>query len=353
MNAYKLGSSTYTCSTLIAIISAVFLLGGCQKPGEPRLRFGAFFGSPIGMDFANPAKLGEHSYGFTLNERNGMVYTCKAGFIDIAHVREAADRTAYLQRVTYRNLISGNKNFSFNIIEPSKYRVSLSYPTNWKDYTRQKKETIAKDVSIHLGQYLAHTTLIWHEIVTWYGFATAGIFPDTISAFSWEDTYSDVMGVSLAGKALRDEKRDYDEAMTELLSQKLEELGVQSAPTARKAAKQIEGKWYTGGLYFFVDMKRRNLDVGLDDQWISPWLVPGICPEAEPSPCAVPGVESIVEHGFSFDVEIEPRILEKNKIYRSIGLPDKHKIEPQVDFYSIITLIDERENGAVATAAMK
>lgn len=337
----------------LLLLTAIVLMGGCRGPDEPRLRFGAFFGSPIGMDFANPDKLGEHSYGFTLNETNGMLYTCKAGFIDLAHVREAADRTAYLQRLSYRAIIRRKEKFSFSMIEPSTYWVNLSYPADWESRSPREQERIARKVSIDLSQYLAHTSLIWHEIVTWYGFATAGIFPDTISAFSWEDPYSDVMGVRLAGKALREEKRDYDEVMTELLSQRLEELDVQPARTARKAAEKIKGKWYDGGFYFFVDMKRRNLDVGLDDGLITPWLVPGICPDAEPQPYAAPRDEPLPELGFSFDVEIEPNVMEKKEIYQAIGLPEKHKLEPQVDFPTLIAVIERKENGLVVSATEK
>lgn len=353
MNATKFGSFISLCCVSGALFSTVVLLGGCQRPAEPRLRFGAFFGSPVGMRFTEPKNIGNHSYGFTLNETNGMVYTCEAGFIDIAHVREAADRTAYLRKIFYRNLMHGKKRFSFRVIEPSKYRVTITYPSYWENYTLKEKETIAKEVSIHFGQYLAHTSLIWHEILTWYGFASSGIFPDTISAFSWEDTYSDVLGIRLAAKALRDESRNYDEAMTDLITRALDELGVQPAHVARDAAKQIEGKWYSGGFYFFVDMKKRNLDVGLDDDRVTPWLVPGICLGAEPRLCPVPSVERLGDYGFSLKVEIEPRVLEKNKIYRAIGLDGSRRIRPQVDFPNIMAVIEEKENDLVVSAAKR
>jgi len=338
---------------MIILLSAVILFVGCQGAGKPRLRFGAFWGSPIGMEFAKPEKLGKHSYEFTLIETNGMVYTCKGGFIDIAHVRESADRTAYLRKVAYQNLIKGNEKFSLQVIEPSRYWVTLSYPENWDDYSIQQRRAIAKEISINFGQYLAHTSLIWHEILTWYGFATAGIFPDTISAFSWEDSYSDILGTRLAARALRDESLQYDEAMTELLFQTLQELEVQPCRVARKAAKKIEGKWYTGGFYFLVDMKKRNLDVGLDDFRITPWLVPGICPDAEPRSLPLPGLEFICDYGFDFEVEIEPRVLEKNKIYHSINLASNERIRPQVDFPRVISFIDHQENGSKVSFAVK
>jgi hypothetical protein len=353
MKPTKLRKRILALLQLISLLSGVLVLSGCQGPGEPRLRFGAFWGSPIGMEFPEPGHLGNHSYGLTLHETNGMVYTCKGGFIDLAHVRESADRTAYLQKVTYQNLIRGERKFSFRIIEPSRYQITLSYPKYWKDYSKQKREAIAKDASIHLGQYLAHTSLIWHEIVTWYGFATVGIFPDTISSFSWEDTYSDILGIRLAALALRDDRRPYDEAMTDLLRQALNELDAQPARIARKAAKRIEGQWFTGGFYFLVDMKKRNFDVGLDDDFITPWLVPGMCPDAEPRSYPVPDVELLYAYGFDIDVEIEPRVAEKGKIYHSIDLARDKRIRPQVDFPKIMAMIEKQQNGSVVSAAAK
>lgn len=352
MDVLKSGKILSSCSCLVITISLVIISCGCQGPGGPRLRAGAFWGSPIGMDFPKPEKLGKHSYEFTLNETNGMVYTCKGGFIDIGHVRESADRTAYLRKITYQNIICGSRRFSFQVIEPSKYWVTLSYPRNWDSYSKQEKQAIANEVSINLGQYLAHTSLVWHEIVTWYGFATAGIFPDTISAFSPEDTYSDILGTRLAVQAMRDENRSYDEAMTELLDRTLRELDVQSAYVAHEAAKKIDGQWYTGGFYFLVQMKKRNFDVGLDDDYISPWLVPGICPDAEPQPQPAPNLESICESGFSFDMDLEPRVFEKHKIYNSIHLAHDSRMKPQVDFPHIIAQIERKENKPVVSVAV-
>jgi hypothetical protein len=352
MNSQKAGRFIFARSPVTAILSAVVLLGGCQGSGKPRLRCGAFWGSPLGMEFPEPQKLGKHSYGFSLSETNGMLYTCKGGFIDVGHVRESADRTAYLCGITYQNLISGNTEFFFQVIEPSKYRVTLSYPENWDDHSLEEKQAIANEVSVSLGQYLAHTTLIWHEIVTWYGFASAGIFPDTISAFSPEDTYSDLLGTRLAVQALRDDSRQYDEAMTELFARALQELDVQPAHIAHKAARKIDGQWYTGGFYFLVQMKKRNLDVGLDDDYITPWLVPGICPDAVPQSQPVPTGESIRKFGFDFGLELDPKVFEKHKIYHSVGLAADSRVRPEIDFPKIMAAIEKHENGSEMSVAV-
>lgn len=321
-------------------LSIVPLFFGCGASSQPRFRIGTFFGSPTGLEFADPQKLGKHQFSNGLGEKNGIVYTCKAGFIDIGHLREAADRTAYLAAVTYRNLMFNRDEFSFRVIEPSRYWVKISYPKNWDSLPIEEKEKIAKEASICLGQHFAHTSLIWHEILTWYGFSSVGIFPENISSFSWEDSYSDLLGTQLAAQALFENKQRFDDAMTKLIDEKLEDLDVQPAKVTRQAVKKIKGKWFTGGFYFLVKMKKRNFDVGLDDGFITPCLVPGICPDTEPQLCQAPNLERFYRHGFKMQLEIDPRTMEKSKIYAAIDL-DKSaaRIRPQVHFPKILQKI--------------
>jgi hypothetical protein len=344
MNPCKSGKYTVFCTQLAAAMGIFILLGGCRRGDEPRMRMGAFFGSPAGMQFPEPNDLGIHGFDSGVNEINGMVYTCKGGFIDIGHVREAADRTAYLVKTVYQNLILNKTDFSFLVVEPSRYWVDVAYPSDWDIYSQQQKETVARDVSLLLGKYLAHSSLIWHEIVTGYGFASAGIFPDTISSFSCEDSYSDLLGIHIGAKALQNQQLRYDDAMTSLLKEALKDLDIQPARGASHAAKLVEGQWYTGGFYFFVTMKIRNYDIGLDDGHISPVLVEKICPEAEARSLPVPGLDEIEQYGFTANVEIETRIFENNRICDSIQLDRRTRINPQIHFRPIMERLEHRQN---------
>lgn len=330
---------------LLAISGFLILFCGCRRGSEPRLRLGAFFGSPGGMHFPEPNNLGTHGFNTGIHERNGMVYTCKGGFIDIGHVREAADRTAYLSQISYQNLISKNTDFSFLVVDPSRYRINLSYPSSWDNYTEQQKETFSREASISLGQYLAHSSLIWHEILTGYGFCTSGIFPDTISSFSCEDTYSDLLGIYLGAEALRNRQMDYDDSITQLIHMELQKLDAQPPRVAQHAAKIVDGQWYTGGFYFFVTMKKRNFDVGLDDGFITPVLVDGICAESAARSLAVPSLDLLRQYGLKVNVEIEPRVLENSRICNSIGLDSRTRINPQIHFGLIIEHLELKQNG--------
>ena len=329
---------------VLMALSAVLLFSGCQAGSRPRLRRSDFFGNPWGMRFADPNNLGPHCLDNCHDEGLGLVYTCRAGFIDMGHLREAADRTYCITEIAYENLMQSKTNFSYRVIEPSQYHITLGYPDHWQGLSTQKKEDAAREISIQLGQYLAHTSLIWHEIITWYGFSSSGPFPEKISAFSPEDPYSDVTGTRLAAEILSDPQCFYDEtayeqAMVKQIDKTLKELDAQPPETAMQALKAIKGKWYTGGYYFFVDMKKRNFDVGLDDGIVTPWLAPGICPDAVPQDCPAPTLDFAADYGFKIEVRIDPIIFQRGAIYKVLGIERSDRITPYIHFSVIIESI--------------
>ena len=96
--------------TIFVLASFLALAAGCQTNQKPHLR-GVFFGG-IGDYFLDPENLGKHQYKNGLTEKNGFVYTCQGGFIDIGHLRESADRTAYIAAITKKNIIKKETEFS-------------------------------------------------------------------------------------------------------------------------------------------------------------------------------------------------------------------------------------------------
>lgn len=253
-----------------------------------------------------------------------MIYTRNAGFLDLGHVREAADRTRYVIDELNQNLLKSRKSFRFKVVEPTYFYLKVIYPDNWEDLDKAEQEEIAQELSIQFGQYLGHETLVWHELLTWFGYASSGFFSEQISSFSWEDPFSDLTGTWLAAEAIR-RGGDYDEEITRLLNEKINELQGQPADIGEKAEERIKGKWYTGNNYFFVDMKKRCFDVGYDDGFLTPWLVPGMFEDAEPMPCPVPDTRCFEEYGFQIVVELDPRVSEKGKIFHALGLDSKTK----------------------------
>lgn len=339
----------------LLFVTLVGLSIGCgQQPNlsdyagpvsRPRSRVGRYAAATLGgASYVDPNGLGVHGYKGAWGEKTGICYTCRGGHIDIAHVRKAADWAAYLSVQVRQAIEKGQTEFSFKAPEPSRHYVMLEYPPGWSERPAQERDRIADAVSMAIGQYLAFNGCVWHEILTWFGYSSVRFYPDFPSAFSWEDTYSDLLGSHIGILALQDRQHPYSEAVALALERELEVLGVQPKDTAIKASEQARGRWYTGDFLFLVNMKKRNFDVGLDDGYITPWLIPelGGCEGAVPERRAVPNLDVLSANGFVMRFEIEPKSLEKGRIL-TIAYPDEAKrqsrIEPAVHFGPIMEYI--------------
>ena len=187
------------------VTGLVVLANGCIN--GPRPRMGCLPTSTPGSRFLDPNNLGLHSYGYgkILFEKNGIVYTCKAGHIDITHSRWSADYTKYLIQKINKTLMKKRKGFSFTLtFERSKHKVKFTYPENWDSLSKKDRQKIANDIAFKVGPYLAFNATLWHEILTWFGVHFIGFEPEFNSAFSWEDSFSNLLGTRLAVEALQD-----------------------------------------------------------------------------------------------------------------------------------------------------
>jgi hypothetical protein len=307
--------------------------------GPPRVRFGSYPSSNIGTFFKGP-DLGKHGYCFCLSEKDGIAYTCRGGHIDVIHVRIAADWTAYLTTVAYRHLMNHDSGFSYKLaVDRSKSFITFTYPDDWDSLPQIEQMAIAKEVALAVGPYLTFTMTTWHEMLTWYGFKCIGPFPEFPSAFSWEDSYSNLLGTIIAVRALQDSEHKYNEAVKIALDQEMEKLGIQPARVARQASESVRGQWFTGNIIFHVKMMKRNFDIGLGNGYITPTLVPGlaVCPDAQPMPLPVPRLDVLDKHGFSMNLEIEPHEWERGKILRIVyGNQPQKRIKPQEHFALIM-----------------
>jgi len=313
---------------------------GLDSRIPPRIRPGTYASATYGVRFADTDSLGAHQYRLNSQENNGIVYTCAGGHIDIAHVRKAADWTGFLAAVTLEHLHKGQAAFRFKLWEPSLYFVDLTYPQGWGSLPTGERERVARDVSRQLGQYLAYTAMTWHEMLTWFGFRPKGYKSEFPSAFSWEDSYSNLLGTCLAAEALQDPDREFSDAVTVALRQHLESLGAQPAVVARQAAEMVRGDWYSKR-WLFTAIGKRNLDIGSDDGQVTPSLVPSLsgCEGAQPRPLAVPTLEGLAKYGFSATVTIKPRVWEESKILSALygsSRPTTTRVNPSIHFALLI-----------------
>ncbi|MFH1370749.1 MAG: DUF4056 domain-containing protein [Planctomycetota bacterium] len=304
-------------ATMTAIALGVAFFSGCSLTGAPRVRLGSYATSTPGTNFIDVNSLGRHSYYSFLFENNGIAYTCRGGHIDIAHVRIGADNVRYLYYKIRKNLINSNSTIKFKLnVEPSTYFVTIHYPPGWEDLTRKEKRQIADELAIEMSQYFTFTMTTWHEVLTWFGYKCMAVLPEQPSAFSWEDIYSNLVGIRIGARALQDKEHSYNNAVTIGIKKELEDLGAQSRHTAWKAAEKMRGKWFDG--IVLVDMKERNFDIGLDDGLVTPMLVPGVCENAEPQSYPVPVLDKLYKRGFTMEFEVEPKEFERGRILKII-----------------------------------
>jgi hypothetical protein len=341
MNWYRL---------IVTAVLSLLATSGCRSNTWLLSRKGYYPCSIPDTVFLGREDLGRHGYGLNFSERNGIVFTCRGGFIDISHLRKTADWAAYLQKKVYSNLMKNKTELSFKLKEGSVCFGRLHYPLVWKNLSRKHKETISRDISIRLGEYLAYTVCTWHEILTWFGYKSTGTYSEFASAFSWDDIYSNLLGCRIGVVALRDTEHKYEQAVTLAIDRELEKLDARSSRTAKRAAESLKGKWYSHDLLIFLDLKKRNIDIGLDDGMVTPWIIPSVseCRRAQAQSYPVPRSEFLSEYGFSIRFELEPREWEKDRILK-IVYPDekqrKKRLEPALHFPMIM---DHIEKDAIA-----
>ncbi|MBN2137185.1 MAG: DUF4056 domain-containing protein [Sedimentisphaerales bacterium] len=326
--------------TLIGCGGSGGVKGGSVTP-LPKIRIGRYASPSVGTVFENPDRITRHSYSSGAGSK-GIVYTCRAGHVDLAHARKSADWTAYLYRNFVDRLSKKETHLAFKFREPANYDIYLTYPANWDTLPAAQKQAIIKDSAATLAQYGAYVGTMFHEMLTWFGYKSTGVWSEFPSAFAWEDTFSDLFGTHIAGIALRDPKRDYDDAMTYALAAELKKLGVQPKKIAHQASVAVGGHWYSGD-FMWINMKARNFDIGFDDGYITPFLVPGFgpCPGAKPVPYPAPKLDDVRKYGFGVKFELNPGA-KKGKVMKIIW-PDKKqrqkRVVPDLHFNQLIQYI--------------
>lgn len=224
-------------------------------------------------------ELGRHEYDkgalslsedlsrFATSENNGLVYTCRGGFIDTAHVRDYADLTLFL---TMKFILQLERGVTFELPGDGATRVVQLAPVPPEVIAQHGRWTVA----IALAQWTAWRFSLWHEVVTWYGLESVRGFSEKASAFSPEDLYSNALGIRLAGGILSRgvvrSRADWDGQMDAWLRQALVRLGDLPEKTGRAVMRQLDGRWWDSGrtLPDFRLVKRRNFELSTP---IRPW----------------------------------------------------------------------------------
>lgn len=309
--------------------------------GLPRARMGClpFPGLMTLYATAGAEGLGEHGYSADRGEASrGIVYTTRGGFLDVAHIRNSIDTTAYIHARVSHALREGWGCVRFRLHEPSVYEVTLTEPDSWAGMSPAERARVVDEAALRLSQRLALEAMTWHEILTWYGYKSTGLISEAGSAFTYEDGPSHAVGVLIAGEALR-RGGDFNAEVTLLLDQTLEELGMVGPEELAEAVRAVDGDWWSGG-----KARRRHLETGLERGGITPWVVEGVAfaDPAGPVTWDIPTMDDVFGHdcGVLESVAIRPKVFEEGKIMRRLG-DGAERVRPRRDFPVLIADIRE------------
>jgi hypothetical protein len=202
-------------------------------------------------------------------EENGQIYTCRGGFIDVAHVRDHADWVMFIAPALARRLEQGG---TLELPDEGGRRRIVLQPIPMEKIMASGRRRIA----VSMAEWLAYQLSIWHEIATWYGWSALPLIPERASSFSPEDLYSNALGARLAGGviAVRAAATDrvYDRTLDRWIRAALEELGAVDAKLGMQAADEVDGNWWDSMRRVPDErlVKRRNFELALP---VMPWTI--------------------------------------------------------------------------------
>jgi len=267
---------------------------------------------------------------FPMGEANVLIYTCRGGFIDTAHLREPVDWIAFFIAKLDRHLEQGTV-IELPVEGAERRVVVKAIP---KEMIRQSGRD---EILIAISQWLSYQLSIWHEVVQWYGVSMLKSFPETASGFSLEDAYSNAVGLRLMdGVDFRTHfvsEMAYNNFIDALLVEGIEALQPVPQEVGERALVALDQIWWdsTVRLPHREIVLRRYLDT---DNELSPWLFPDkfASPELraqleqhcgpKPEPLVVQIPDSLA--GFAFDdyVTLEFRqngLLDGIPVFEALG----------------------------------
>lgn len=289
---------------------------------------------PLGIN-----DLGQHAYvapgidsDWSDETSRGTLYAAEAGFIDIAHTRNAIDLTRFAFDRVSACFYHGVTELDIVSAEPDVYHVTFIPPEAWKNLSQQEKndpEVLAevREASIQIAGRLAYLMTTWHEVITSFGYKGLGLVTEKPSAFSYDDAVSHRIGVEAAMRALQHDTNlaNFDATVTATLHDTLVDLGVLPVEEVIERVEQSEGLFWQGDQPYL-----RIIDLGMDDE---PFIAHLVDDRLTPRQWEWPSDASVGGYRIDelFDVTIELKIDEAPQIYEALN-KDDGPIHPRTDF---------------------
>ncbi len=216
----------------------------------------------------NYLKLGKHTYAplTTVQEKEGLVYSCSGGFLDIAHIRDHADWTTHLAFIIKSNIGTGRV---IELPQESGQRKIYFYKAALPEDSQALIFSLAQKITYELG--------VWHEIVTWYDDPKTNPYSVKHSAFSPEDFYSNILGINLGVQAIQS-PLPYDQAMDALIRKILVEHHALSPFLTQQAFDAVDGIWWDSRN---AELPNERLLLKRNFNWgpiVEPWVIENFTP---------------------------------------------------------------------------
>lgn len=212
----------------------------------------------------------ERGGAFPFGEDNAYVYTCRGGFIDVAHLREQADWTSLFISRLHPILETGG---TIELPDEGSHRQLVARPVS-----RDLIERVGRDeLLVALSQWAAYQVSVWHEFIQWYSVSLLEQFPETASAFSPDDPYTNAVGTRMMDgfdfRAALVSEKVYNRHLDALIAGSLEAYEPAPRELGDRLMRALDQYWWDGNERLperGVTM-RRLLDV---DHEVAPWLFP-------------------------------------------------------------------------------
>jgi hypothetical protein len=211
---------------------------------------------------SSPELLGPHVYLGNKEEKNGIIYSRRAGFLDFGHLRDLVDWTAYLYNLVKKSQQTGE------------ISINLGFEGGEKSLVIKVPKTEKEDDVISLAGRIAYDLSIWHEISSWFGASAVPLVPERFSSFSVEDAYSNLLGMKIATEAIKSEL-PYEQAVTQIIKQTLLDLeAVSSVEESYKAMEAVRDVWWTRKKHLPSNKVTLQRQLGVYPT-AEPWIISG------------------------------------------------------------------------------
>ncbi len=326
-------------------------LVGCAGPAAPRHRIGSlpFPGPNTIYTLADPDRLGEHRYGIALGKplsdaaetQRGTIYTCQAGFLDVAHLRLTVDWMRHAREQLEPAIRAAEPHASFVGPDDDIIHATITYPPVWDDIPDDARERALNESLVRAAARASYLIWTWHELITHEGHSTFALISEEGSAFGYDDMVSHAVGANI-GRAVLNDDRPHNDAATAHLALELDRLGVVSKGACALAVDAVQGVWWerSGPIL-------REYNTGLRSGTIPVHRAPGVpgCPSDEPTTIETPFAEPDPTIQPRVVLSIEPRTRTGRRIAEDLGA-DRLSVENIDD---AIAAIAHRDATALAS----